>query len=198
MSVERQQALGIFASPSRYRTTAKLHLTSFKQVWRRTLAAVRHDLVRRRKVRQLNFWKILAEFIEQAALAIRRRPAPAPVPSNIDGPCQGIVRMINREIRAARGLPDEGSGVAFTGPDQHILEVLEPDERTLWAQLPEADRAKLIREFAGGPFTDAGKSYLRKKVQLLSNPSMPTAVVAENGGEEGIGHATQPASSQGL
>jgi hypothetical protein len=62
-----------------------------------------------------------------------------------------------------------GSSLASRGnPEQAILEVLDPDERAQWATLPAADRAKLVREFRGGPITPNGRSYLKKRIALQS------------------------------
>jgi hypothetical protein len=62
-----------------------------------------------------------------------------------------------------------GSSLASRGdPEQHILAVLTEDERAQWATLPAADRAKLMREFKGGPITPNGQSYLKKRIALQS------------------------------
>jgi hypothetical protein len=74
-------------------------------------------------------------------------------------------------------------------PEQHILEVLEPQERTLWNRVQPADRAKLAREFRGGPITPNGLGYLRKKIALLAPPApdaQPAAVSSSADGKAGV------------
>jgi hypothetical protein len=57
-----------------------------------------------------------------------------------------------QEYRAAVRWHPPGSSLGSSpvgpgDPEQHILEMLDPDERARWATLPAADRAKLVREF---------------------------------------------------
>jgi hypothetical protein len=95
--------------------------------------------------------------------------------NQVDPAIQARVAEILTEI--AEGMrwrplaPSPPASSAGAPPEQHILDALESDDRARWAQLPDPDRKRLIREFRNPPISPTGLSYLRKKITSLAPPA---------------------------